>query len=106
MLVFLTNLVANLTLSPDKSWTAYPDFRLASKRKLGYTPARLEGSHSGLVHTLGKRATRKGSGVRISPPPPEGIVACRRFFLFYLNQKHLLVRRRRFCYVHVERDLV
>ena len=30
---------------------------------------RLEASHSGLVHTLGKRATRKGPRVRISPPP-------------------------------------
>jgi hypothetical protein len=28
------------------------------------------GSHSGLVHALGERATRKGSRVRISPPPP------------------------------------
>lgn len=36
----------------------------------------MEGSHSGLVHTLGKRAYRKVSGVRISLPPPLVIVSC------------------------------
>ena len=30
----------------------------------------MEGSHSGLVHALGKRAYRKVSRVQISPPPP------------------------------------
>ncbi len=29
----------------------------------------MERSHSGLVRTLGKRVTRKGSGVRIPPSP-------------------------------------
>ena len=28
-----------------------------------------EGSHSGLVHRLGKATSRKGPGVRISSPP-------------------------------------
>ncbi len=32
----------------------------------------MEASHSGLVRSLGKRVTRKGSGVRISPLPPIG----------------------------------
>ena len=33
--------------------------------------SRLEGSHSGLVHTLGKRAWGNPPRVRISHPPPE-----------------------------------
>ncbi len=33
----------------------------------------MEGSHSGLVHALGKRAYRKVSGVRISPLPPKNM---------------------------------
>ena len=41
------------------------------KDKNGGRLLALEGSHSGLVRTLGKRVCRKIPWVQIPPPPPE-----------------------------------
>ena len=49
----------------------------------------MEGSHSGLVHHLGKMAYRKVPRVRISPPPhkTKRRWSCTTFFLFYTVER-------------------
>ncbi len=47
----------------------------------------MEGSHSGLVHHLGKMAYRKVPRVRISPPPPKQKSIALRYRLLFLGER-------------------